>query len=161
VAEPGADLPALDEHTIDVATPPAAVWPALLAAVDGAFAGPVASTYARLIRCTHPSSGGPRPLAAGSTIVGFRVATAVPEEELDLVGHHVFSTYRLRFTLDPISDGTRVRAETRAVFPGLHGRLYRTAVVGTGAHVASVRRLLDSVRRRAESGGPPEADAGD
>jgi len=151
VADPGADLPALDEHAVDIAAPPVAVWPALLAAVDGAFAGPVASTYARLIRCADPSSGGPRPLEEGSTIVGFRVAAAVPERELELVGHHVFSTYRLRLVLAPTPGGTLVRAETRARFPGLHGRLYRAAVVSTGAHVASVRRLLASIQRHAET----------
>jgi hypothetical protein len=154
MAEPDADLPLVDEHAVDVAAPPAAVWPALLATVDGAFTGTVASAYARLIRCTDPSSGGPRPLAEGSTIVGFRVAAAVPERELELVGGHVFSAYRLRFLLDPAPGGTRVRAETRARFPGLHGRLYRAAVVGTGAHAASVRRLLGSIRRGAETGDP-------
>lgn len=158
MTDPAADLPLVDEHAVDVAVPPSAVWPALLAAVDGAFDGSVAATYARLIRCTHPSSGGPRPLAEGSTIVGFRVAAAVPGRELDLVGGHLFSTYRLRFVLDPTPGGTRVRAESRARFPGVRGRLYRTAVVGTGAHVASVRRLLASVRRHAESGGPPGPD---
>jgi len=154
MTERDADLPRLDEHAVDVAAPPAAVWPAVLAAVDGALAGRVASTYARLIRSTHPSSGGPRPLAEGSTIVGFRVAAAVPERELDLVGRHALSTYRLRFTLDPTPGGTRVRAESQARFPGLRGRVYRTAVVSTGAHAASVRRLLGSVRRRAGTGGP-------
>ncbi|MGW1169599.1 hypothetical protein [Streptomyces sp. NPDC002550] len=36
-------------------------------------------------------------------------------------------------------------AETRAVFPGPAGRLYRLLVIGTGAHAAVMRRMLRAV----------------
>lgn len=144
------DLPSLDEHAVEVEAPPAAVWPALLATVDEAFSGRVASAYARVIRCSDPRSGGPRPLAEGSTIVGFRVAVADAPHELVLAGHHGFSTYTLAFRLAPTAAGTHLTATTHARFPGPHGRLYRQAVLRTGAHVRGVRGLLDTTRRRTE-----------
>jgi hypothetical protein len=144
------DLPLVDEHAVDVEAPPSAVWPALLATVDEAFSGRVASVYALVVRCSDPRSGGPRPLAEGSTLVGFRVAVADPPHELVLAGHHGFSTYTLTFRLAPAAAGTHLTATTHARFPGLHGRLYRQAILRTGAHVRGVRGLLDATRRRAE-----------
>jgi hypothetical protein len=43
---------------------------------------------------------------------------------------------------------TRLRAETRAVFPGTPGRLYRAGVIGTRAHVlvTLTMRFGDDVR---------------
>lgn len=83
---------------------------------------------------------------------GFRVVGRIPERELGLRGHHLFSRYALIFRLDPLDPGrTRVRAETRAAFPGLRGRVYRGLVIGTRLHVLATRRLLGGIRRRAES----------
>jgi hypothetical protein len=48
-------------------------------------------------------------------------------------------------------DRTRLRAESRAVFPGVAGGIYRLLVIGTGGHIVAVRRLLASVKRRAEA----------
>lgn len=69
-----------------------------------------------------------------------------------MTGRHGFSDYELRFELeqDPAS-GTRVRATTRAAFPGLKGRLYRIAVIGTRGHRIAMRRLLATIARRAEA----------
>jgi len=44
----------------------------------------------------------------------------------------------------------RVRAETRAEFPGLQGSVYRALVIGTRGHVLVTRRILAAVQRRAE-----------
>jgi hypothetical protein len=38
-----------------------------------------------------------------------------------------------------------VSAETRAVFPGPAGKLYRLLVIGSGAHVAVMRRMLKTI----------------
>jgi hypothetical protein len=48
-----------------------------------------------------------------------------------------------------------VIAETRAVFPGLKGRVYRALVIGTRLHVLAVRRVLGGVSRRVRSATAP------
>ncbi|MFG1669240.1 hypothetical protein [Streptomyces sp. Y7] len=81
---------------------------------------------------------------------GFRVAVSIPGEELAYVGHHPFSTYALLFHLNETDRGhTRLRAETRARFPGRAGAVYRRLVIGTGAHALIVRRMLRKVRANA------------
>ena len=149
-------LPSLDEHATEIAAGVEDVWSALHAALDRTFAGRWAATYARIIGCADHRATGPRPLAEGSTIPGFRVVAAVPERELALEGRHHFSSYSLTFRLEPIdSDRSRVTAASRASFPGLHGAVYRLLVVGTRGHVLAVRRLLAQVRHRAERAQPP------
>ena len=144
------DPPAhLDEHAVDVAAGAEAVWAALLDTLGATRPG--AATYARLVGCADHDATGPRPLAAGSTVPGFRVAAADPPRELLLEGRHRFSTYALAFRIDDLGPGrTRLRAESRADFPGLRGRVYRGLVVGSGGHVVLVRRLLAGIGRRAE-----------
>lgn len=148
-------LPYVDEHSTVVAAGACDVWESLLATLDRSFSGAAAAAYARAVRCDPASASGPRPLAEGSTMPGFRVAAAVPERELVLVGSHHFSSYALVFRLEQVDDGIRVVAETRAAFPGAGGRLYRLLVIGSGGHAIGVRRLLRSVRRESEqrSGG--------
>jgi hypothetical protein len=41
----------------------------------------------------------------------------------------------------------------RSEFPGLRGRLYRLAVIGSGGHVAAVRRMVLRIKRAAERRG--------
>ncbi|MGN9756879.1 hypothetical protein [Streptomyces sp. SD31] len=83
----------------------------------------------------------------------FHVVTAVPGKELALAGSHRFSTYALVFRLEEAATGhTRVRAESRATFPGPAGRLYRLLVIGTRGHKVAVRRMLRTVRKRALQG---------
>jgi hypothetical protein len=149
-------LPHLDEHETEIAAGADDVWRALLDALDGGFSGTAARGYARIVGCADRSASGPRPLAAGSTLPGFHVAEADPGRALVLDGRHHLSSYRLAFRLEAIGSGrTRLRAESRATFPGVHGRIYRFLVVGTGGHVASVRRLLSGIRRASEA--PPGA----
>lgn len=116
-----ARLPHIDEHATVVAADPSATWEAVLQTAEGL-----------------PSRG-------------FRVASKDPEKELALTGHHPFSRYALVFRLDDLGEGrTRLRAETRAVFPKLRGRAYRALVIGTRMHVLVTRRLLGATKRRAE-----------
>ncbi|KOG32297.1 hypothetical protein [Streptomyces resistomycificus] len=146
-----AALPHVDEHTTLVAADADAVWRGLGEVLDQAFSGGRPAGYARLVGCADRTASGPRPPAEGSTVPGFRVASAAPGRELVLVGRHRFSTYALVFRLDAAGSGrTRLRAETRARFPGPAGRLYRLLVIGTGGHAVGVRRLLSAVRRRTE-----------
>jgi hypothetical protein len=158
---PMSDLPYIDEHARVIAAAPAAVWEALGRTVEAAVSSGAAPAYARAIGCEDREAGGPRPLAAGSTFPGFHVAAAVPGEELTLAGRHHFSRYRLTFRLDDLGGGrTRLRAETRAVFPGLHGRLYRAAVIGTRMHVLVTGRILKATAHRAERRAGPPSDEG-
>ena len=145
--------PFVDEHARTIAAPPEAAWAALVRVLPRAFGGRAAERYARLIRCDPAAHAGAFP-DVGSAIVGFRVARAEAPRELVLVGRHRFSDYALTFRLDALEDGTtRVRAETRAAFPGLGGRLYRAAVIGTRGHVVVLGRLLRAVERRVERRG--------
>jgi hypothetical protein len=145
-------LPYRDEHTTVVAAGADDVWRGLGETLDRSFSRPGANRYARLVGCADRTASGPRPLAEGSTIPGFRVAAVVPGRELVLGGRHRFSSYALIFRLAPAGPGrSRLTAETRATFPGPAGALYRLLVLGTGGHAVGVRRLLAAVRRRAES----------
>jgi hypothetical protein len=141
----------LDEHATDVAATPARAWDALLTVVPGSFRGRRTESVARLLGASEARPRG-RFGEQGSAVVGFRVAAAEAPTRLALEGEHRFSRYALIFHVDPLSDGQcRVRAETRAEFPGPHGRAYRTAVIGTRGHVVVVMRLLRAIRTRAES----------
>jgi hypothetical protein len=149
----GAELPFIDEHAVEIDAPRDRVWPALCRVAGGAFNRPGAHRFARLLGALPRGADGD-PSVAGSTLVGFRVVRAEPGGDLALEGRHRFSRYALTFRIDDLAVGrSRVRAETRAVFPGLHGRAYRALVIGTGGHVLVVRRLLAAVRRDAESAG--------
>jgi hypothetical protein len=148
----GADsLPFVDEHSTEVDSPPGSVWEALLVVVERSFEGGATPRFARLLGCEDQAVAGPRPLATGSAFPGFHVAAAEPERELALYGAHRFSHYALIFRLDDPGGGrTRLRAETRATFPGLKGGVYRALVIGTRMHVLVTRRLLGAVEARAE-----------
>lgn len=144
-------LPRIDEHTTSVTAGTGAVWRALATTVEESFGRPRSARYARLVGVADRTASGPRPLAQGSAFPGFRVAEAVPGRELVLVGRHHFSTYALVFRLEETEDGrTRLRAETRARFPGPFGGLYRLLVISSGAHALLTGRLVASARRRAE-----------
>ena len=98
-----------------------------------------------------PAGGGFRDPAPGDAVPGFAVAEADPPRTLVLRGSHRFSRYELRFSLVPVEPGrTELHARTDAVFPGLLGRGYRLAVIGSGGHVLAVRHLLGRVAGRAE-----------
>jgi hypothetical protein len=145
--------PFVDEHATTVQAGPDEVWRALLTTLDRSFSRPGAAAYARAVRCRPATSTGPRPLAEGSTLPGFRVTAAVPRSELVLEGRHLFSTYAMVVRLEPDGPGgTRLRAETDAAFPGPAGGAYRLLVIATRGHALGMQRLLAAVRRRAEAG---------
>jgi hypothetical protein len=145
------ELPFIDEHATVIAAGVDDVWPVLLDTLDRDFSRAGASGFARIVGCADRTASGPRPLAVGSTIPGFRVAAAVPGTELVLEGRHRFSSYALIFRLEHVtSDRSRLRAESRAAFPGVAGSVYRLLVVGSGGHVVAVKRMLSAVKRRSE-----------
>jgi len=134
--EPPAGLPFVDAHTRVVAAPAVAVWRAV-ERFTTAGDSPAVTAYGRLVGVR----GGR----------GFHVGRSEPPRRLELVGGHRFATYSLVFTVDDVADGRSVvRAETRAAFPGVAGRLYRALVVDSRAHALIVRRMLAGIARRAE-----------
>jgi hypothetical protein len=146
-----ASLPYIDEHATLIAAGADDVWRSLGETLDRSFSRPGVAGYARLVGSADCTASGPRPLAEGSTFPGFRVVAAVPGRELVLEGRHRFSSYALIFRLEHVSPGrSRLRAESRAAFPGLAGGIYRRLVIETGGHVVGMRRLLSAIRRRSE-----------
>jgi hypothetical protein len=145
----------VDEHEVEVGASADRTWEALLRTVDGTLSSDRSARGARLLGCEDAEAAGPRPLAPGASIPGFHVEVADRPRELALVGAHRFSRYALIFRLDPDDGATRLRAETRAEFPGLRGRAYRALVIGSRMHVVVTRRLIAAVKRRAER--PPAA----
>lgn len=140
-------LPYLDEHALTIEASREAVWRSLLAMPDSMISG----RFARLLGCVDSEASGPRPLTEGSIVPGFRVVTAEVPSELALAGRHHFSDYLLIFRLDELApDRTRLRAESRAVFPGVRGAMYRMLLLGTGGHVLVTRHMLAVVKRNAE-----------
>jgi hypothetical protein len=144
-------LPHIDEHAATIDASPDRVWPALGEVLIGSLGSPRSARVARILGCRDAAGHGDV-LEEGAAVPGFRVTSAEPAVKLVLEGEHRFSRYSLAFRLDPVAGGsTLLAAETRAVFPGLRGRVYRAAVIGTRGHVVAVRRLLGAVRRRAEA----------
>jgi hypothetical protein len=149
---PTSQLPYLDEHQTAVAADVDDVWLVLIETLDRTFSRTHATGFARAIRCADHTASGPRPLAEGSTIPGFRVTAATPGSELVLEGRHRCSTYALIFRLQQVDAGrSLLRAESRAAFPGLAGGVYRLLVIGTGGHVVATRRLLSAIASRSEA----------
>jgi hypothetical protein len=139
------DLPFVDEHGVRIEAP-AAAWAALLAVLRRDLGG--SAWFARLLGC-DPSRGtaefAGRP---GEALPGFRVIEAEPGRRLVLRGRHRFADYALTFVLD----GALLSARTHAAFPGLRGRLYRAAVIGSGGHRLVTRRLLRRIAGLASTG---------
>ncbi len=134
-------LPYIDEHSQRVDAPADVVWTALLKVLRREMRG--SAPIAKILGC-DPAQGTPefagRP---GEAVAGFRVVEAEPGRRLALRGRHRFSNYALTFILE----GDCLRAQTHALFPGVLGRLYRAAVIGSGGHRLATRRLLRQVAR--------------
>ncbi|MFD7570879.1 hypothetical protein ACFV6U_10195 [Streptomyces sp. NPDC059810] len=141
-------LPFVDEHVVVVDAGVEELWARLLVKVGRSLSTASGARYARVVGAVPRESGGVRPLGAGSEFPGFRVARVVPGRELALEGRHRFSTYSLVFRVEELGGGRcRLRAETRAVFPGVAGRVYRALVIGSGGHAFAMRRLLAGYRK--------------
>ncbi|MEV7371111.1 hypothetical protein AB0O51_09525 [Streptomyces sp. NPDC090301] len=141
-------LPFVDEHVVVVDAGVEELWARLLVKVGRSLSTAGGARYARVVGAVPREAGGARPLGAGSEFPGFRVARVVPGRELALEGRHRFSTYSLVFRVEELGGGRcRLRAETRAVFPGVAGRVYRALVIGSGGHAFAMRRLLAGYRQ--------------
>jgi hypothetical protein len=124
-------LPYIDEHAITVDTNREETWAALLC-----------------VMCRDPHN----PQDPSAVATGFVLDEARPPERFALKGRHPFAVYRLVFALatepgDPAR--TRVRALTWADFPGIHGKVYRALVIGTGGHRVAVRWMLKRLKNTA------------
>lgn len=129
------ELPYIDQHALTIAAPRAAVWAALERYVGETIGATRVPLLGRVLGTDPPS--------------GFAVAEREPERRLALAGRHRFSSYRLVFELDDApGSGTVLRASSYAVFPGLHGQVYRALVIGTRFHVLATRGILHAVGRR-------------
>jgi Protein of unknown function (DUF2867) len=132
-------LPYIDEHAITVDAERADTWSALLR-----------------VMCRDPGDPSTVP-------TGFVLDEARPPVRFALTGRHPFAVYRWVFELDPLvgaepAGRTRVRAASWAAFPGVHGKIYRALVIGTGGHRVAVRWTLKRIARAAERS---EADYAD
>jgi hypothetical protein len=120
-------LPYIDEHAITVDAGRADTWSALLR-----------------VLCRDPGDPSTVP-------TGFELDEARPPARFALKGRHPFAVYRWVFELeDQAPHHTRVRAATWAAFPGVHGKVYRALVIGTGGHRVAVRWTLNRIARAAE-----------
>jgi hypothetical protein len=139
-------LPRIDEHEVVVDAPPDEVWAALVSTFTRLTTRVGWRVYGQAVRC-QPDSASGVPDVVGAAVPGFRVVASVPPSEWALEGRHQFSRYALTFRITPL-EGERslLRAESSAVFPGLHGRVYRALVIGTGGHVVGVRSILRSIK---------------
>lgn len=125
----------VDEHRIRVAAPRDHVWKGLRRYVDASLVYERRDTPLLRLLGTQPRSG-------------FAVSREAPGTRLELSGRHRFSRYLLVFELADAGDGTtEVSAQTFADFPGVHGRAYRTLVIGSRAHVLAVRGIVRSIRQ--------------
>jgi hypothetical protein len=130
-------LPYIDEHAITVDANREQTWSALLR-----------------VMCRDPRDPSTVP-------TGFVLDEARPPERFALKGRHPFAVYRLVFELDPELGlaprdpaRTRVCALTWADFPGMHGKVYRALVIGTGGHRVAVRWMLTRLKNTAAAAHP-------
>lgn len=114
-------LPYIDEHAITVDADAATTWAAVLRAL-----------------CDDPAD--PR------APFGFAIGESKAGERLVLKGRHPFSIYNWVFELDAVSPHrTRVRSQTWAAFPGVHGKVYRALVISSGVHRVAVKWTLKRI----------------
>ncbi len=155
-------LPFIDEHYIEIAASPDQVWDALIHVLGGVSDGRSGAPLSRALGCAQTEAEGEAG-EIGSTIPGFVVTRSIRPAVLALMGQHRFSRYALIFSIVEKPSGLVVLgAQTRAVFPGRRGRVYRGLVIGTRGHVVVTSSILRSVRKRAERarGRPQPRDDG-
>jgi hypothetical protein len=131
-----AELPVIDVHSTSVAATPEVVFDALERIGPRLGTDRISRAYAGLVGTED----------AGA----FHVARSERPQLVVLAGSHRFSRYELPFRIEPTGQGSTMHAETRAVFPGVGGRLYRAAVIGSGGHRVAMRLLLSSLKRTIE-----------
>lgn len=144
------ELPPIDEHSIEIDASAEAAWASLFPILSKSLDSSMSRRYARWVDCRDLEASGDLH-HPGGTLPGFVVARAIAPVMLALMGRHRYSTYALVFRIDLLpGQRCRVRAETRATFHGRKGKLYKTMVIGSRGHVFVSRRMLRSLRRRAE-----------
>jgi hypothetical protein len=134
-----ADLPFVDVHTIAVTATPELIWASLIATLRANFGK--FRRVARLLGCVPAKASQNFTGRVGQTLPGFQVVEADVDRKLALAGRHRFSRYRLTFE---ITEG-RLSARTNAEFPGVRGKAYRAAVIGSHGHEVLVQRMLRTV----------------
>lgn len=139
----------VDKHSAAISASREVVRVALIRTVAEACSGDRVQRIARLLEC-EPAEACGSPEVVGSWLAGFRVDASRKPALLTLAGHHRCSRYALLLRLETRDGMTWCRAETRAHFPGWRGRLYRAAVLGTGAHRHVVTRMLRALNDLAE-----------
>lgn len=152
-------LPFIDSHSIAVLAAPERAWDETAQLMRcweqellPRFAAGAGPRFARLLGCPYVNAPGPG-AEMPAAIVGFRLVEAERPSRIVLAGEHRFSRYVLSFRLDATAEsGCDVRAETWASFPTPAGNLYRVAVIGSGAHIRVVGRMLSLIKARAEAG---------
>ena len=143
-------LPSLDEHTVEIDAPAERAWEALFPTLEESFDTERARNYSKRVGAIETDAHGDL-THPGGTLPGFVVTRSIAPVMLVLVGEQRISRYALVFRIDLLpGQRCRVRAETRAMFPGGKGRVYKGAVIGTRGHVVVVRSLLKSLKKRAE-----------
>ena len=153
--EAEAGLVHIDATSVDVTATPERCWDALVWVVGGQMAGTPARVLAAVLGCADRRARGPLEVP-GSALGGFHVVAAEPPRRWCLEGRHRFSVYALEFRIEEPAPGrSRLCAVSRAAFPGWRGSLYRALVIGSGGHRTAVRRMLRSVKRRAEADAIP------
>lgn len=130
------DLPRIDEHSVDVAATPEAVFAAVRRRFDHLLTGRAGRVFARVWGCDPPNA--------------FAVVDQQPPHRLVVAGKHRFSRYGIVFRIAPAASGATLSAQSRAEFPGWAGRAYRAAVIGSGGHVVATRALLRGIAAKAE-----------
>jgi hypothetical protein len=146
------DLPHIDEHAVHVGAEPDRVWQAVLDTFHRSGSARVRLLATALGAEPSSTSGWDGDSAQGATVPGFAVTKAERPSRIVLRGRHRFAEYAVVVRIDSAREGSVCRLESRGAFPGPHGAVYRFLVVGTRGHVVAVRRLLESIRRRAERG---------
>jgi len=143
-------LPSIDEHEISLDVPPPVAWTAVVAVFGRLMTRPEWRLFAKAIRCKPDHAVGTA-VAAGDALPGFLVVRCEAPTEWALEGQHLFSRYALTFRIAPVdSEHCRVAAHSSAEFPGVHGKMYRAVVIGSGGHAVGVRNILRSIKTEAE-----------
>ncbi|RNL81262.1 hypothetical protein [Nocardioides marmorisolisilvae] len=129
------EYPYIDEHSVLADVPADVLWDSVRRTFERPLTG-VVRRYAALVG----AEGGR----------AFVVDSAERPGLLGLVGAHRFSRYALTFTFEPLGpDRTRMTARTNAVFPGVAGQLYKTAVIRSRAHRVLTKAMIRGLARRA------------
>jgi hypothetical protein len=144
-------LPYIDTHEREIAANRSEAWTALLSSMRQDLGGSPPRLFVRTWGLEPAVRRGEwkGTVSSGDSLPGFEVDEVVEPRRLGFAGRHRFSRYALTFSLTATPTGaTVVSAETRAAFPGLLGRGYKAAVIGTGMHGRLVARMLRQVEER-------------